>query len=319
MWVIIKQRILLLKNHIHTPIIQSLGRSARQEKTMFQPTILKQNLTQLKNRIVGRFHAVLLPASIFLFLSLFYSVSHAATLNLIVQPILGPKRTIEFYQPLAAYLRKATGEDIRVIAAVNFPAYWETMKKGEDYDIVMDAAHFTDFRRERLGYTVLAKVPDTVSYSLVTSEEELIIDPEELIGRNVATMSSPGLGGIRLNELFPNPLRQPIIVETPNSMAAVDKVMKGEAIAAIIPTPLLNTLSGLNTVMTTDPVPHVGFSVSPKVSKKAGKAIKEALIKAETTEEGKKMLESIRFPRFVDANAKIYTGQASLLEGVWGY
>jgi len=257
--------------------------------------------------------------SIFLLLSLFYTVSHARTLNLIVQPILDPKRSIEFYQPLAEYLSKQTGEDIKIIAAVNFPAYWETMKKGKEYDIVMDAAHFTDFRRDRLGYTVLAKVPDTVSYSLVTDEEAMILDPEELIGKPIATMSSPGLGGIRLNEMFPNPLRQPIIMETPNSLAAVDKVKKGEAIAAIIPTPLLNSLEGLNTVTTTDPVPHVGFSVAPGVSKKLQKSIKKALIEASKTEEGKKMLEAISFPQFVEANAKIYDGQAALLEGVWGY
>jgi phosphonate transport system substrate-binding protein len=256
---------------------------------------------------------------VFLFLSLFYTVSHARTLNLIVQPILDPQRSIEFYQPLAEYLSKQTGEDIKIIAAVNFPAYWETMKKGKEYDIVMDAAHFTDFRRNRLGYTVLAKVPDTVSYSLVTDEEAMILDPEELIGKPIATMSSPGLGGIRLNEMFPNPLRQPIIMETPNSLAAVEKVKKGEAIAAIIPTPLLNSLEGLNTVTTTDPVPHVGFSVSPSVSKELQESIKKALVNASKTEEGKKMLEAISFPQFVDANDKIYDGQAALLEGVWGY
>lgn len=277
------------------------------------------NSTTCLNRTTGRSHSRLMTILIFLFLSLFYTVSHARTLNLIVQPILAPKRSIEFYQPLAEYLSKQTGENIKIIAAVNFPAYWETMKKGKEYDIVMDAAHFTDFRRDRLGYTVLAKVPDTVSYSLVTDEEAMILDPEELIGKPIATMSSPGLGGIRLNEMFPNPLRQPIIMETPNSLAAVDKVKKGEAIAAIIPTPLLNSLEGLNTVTTTDPVPHVGFSVSPSVSKELQKTIKKALVNASKTDEGKKMLEAIKFPQFVDANAKIYDGQAALLEGVWGY
>ena len=252
-------------------------------------------------------------------LTLVFSSSQAASYNLIVQPILDPQRTITFYQPLVEYLSQATGDDIKIIAAVNFPAYWETMKKGEAYDIVMDAAHFTDFRAARLGYKVLAKVPDTVSYSLVTNEEELILDPEELIGRNVATMSSPGLGGIRLNELFPNPLRQPIIIETPNSLKAVEKVKNGEVAAAIIPTPLLNTLEGLNTIVTTDPVPHVGFSVGPRVSKKARDAIKKALVSADKTEKGKAMLDAIKFPRFVEADEKIYAGSADLLDGVWGY
>ena len=275
--------------------------------------------TQKKNNNDNRYLSISIKAIFWVTLIFFFTTSQAASYNLVVQPILDPKRTIAFYQPLVKYLRATTGEDIKIVSAVNFPAYWETMKKGEAYDIVMDAAHFTDFRAKRQGYKVLAKVPDTVSYSLVTNEEELILDPEELIGRNVATMSSPGLGGIRLNELFPNPLRQPIIIETSNSLIAVDKVKKGEVIAAIIPTPLLNTLEGLNTVVTTDPVPHVGFSVGPQVSKKARDAIRKALVNAEKSEKGKAMLNAIKFPRFVEANEKIYAGSADLLDGVWGY
>jgi len=281
--------------------------------------MFKSLITQTINQTVSWFSTLRHTVSVALFLSLFASNSVAATMNLVIQPILDSKRTIEFYQPLATYLSQTTGEDIRIIAAVNFPAYWEIMKKGKDYDIILDAAHFTDYRRERLGYTILAKVPDTVSYSLVTNEEVLVLDPEDLIGQRIATMSSPGLGGIRLNELFPNPLRQPIIVETSNSVSAIKMVQQGEVTAAIIPTPLLNSFAGLNTVVTTDPVPHVGFSVSPHVSKKARQAIKRALVNAHKTTEGKKMLKAIRFPRFVAANAKIYTGSAALLEGVWGY
>jgi len=274
---------------------------------------------RLFNQTTRQFHSIRHQVVAALILNFFIGTSYAEPLNLIVQPILDPKRSMDFYKPLATYLSQTTGEDIRIIAAVNFAAYWEIMKKGKDYDIIMDAAHFTDFRRERLGYTILAKVPDTVSYSLVTKEEELILEPEELIGRRIATMSSPGLGGIRLNQLFPNPLRQPIIVESSNSMKAVERVKNGEVIAAIIPTPLLNSLSGLNTIITTEPVPHVGFSVSPNVSKKTRNAIKKALIKSDKTKKGKIMLKAIRFPRFVEANSKIYSGKAALLEGVWGY
>ncbi|NOX42578.1 MAG: phosphate/phosphite/phosphonate ABC transporter substrate-binding protein [Gammaproteobacteria bacterium] len=255
----------------------------------------------------------------FVILGCFCSNSFAKTLNLVVQPILGAKRSIDFYKPLTDYLSKKTGEDIQIIAATNFPAYWETMKKDIEYDIILDAAHFTDFRIKRLGYTVLAKVPDTVSYSLVTHQDELLLDPEELIGKHVATMSSPGLGGIRLAQMFPNPLQQPIIMESPDSLNAVDKVQKGEAIAAIIPTPLLNTLSGLNTVVTTDPVPHVGFSVSPRLSNELKKSLKNALINAVNTKDGQAMLKSIGFPEFVSCNATLYSGYAELLENVWGY
>ena len=41
------------------------------------------------------------------------------------------------------------------------------------------------------------KIPGTVSYSLVTRVDVLVSEPEELILKNVATMPSPGLGGLR--------------------------------------------------------------------------------------------------------------------------
>ncbi|NOX42580.1 MAG: phosphate/phosphite/phosphonate ABC transporter substrate-binding protein [Gammaproteobacteria bacterium] len=252
-------------------------------------------------------------------LSLFYTTSQAQSINFIFQPIFSPKRTALSYQILVDYLRETTGLDIKLVTAVNFPSYWETMKKGKEYDIIMDAAHFTEYRAKRQGYTILAKVPDTVSFSLVTGEEELVLDAEELIGRKIASMSSPGLGGIRLAQMFPNPLRQPIILEAANSLAAIENVKKGEAVAALIPTPMLNSVTGLNTVLTTEPVPHVGISASPNVSKEAQKAIKKALIDASKSKKGQKMLEKINFPAFVDANIKTYAGNAVLLDGVWGY
>lgn len=257
--------------------------------------------------------------SIATLISIFSSVSYAQTLNLIVQPILSAKRSISFYKPLADYLSLRSGKDVRVIAAVNFPAYWETMKKGEEYDIIMDAAHFTDYRIKRLGYSVLAKVPNTVSYSLVTDEDSLILDPEELMGKRIASMLSPGLGGIRLSEMFPNPLRQPIITAVSGSLDAVEIVKKGNAVAAMIPTPLLNTLSGLNTVITTDPVPHVSISVSPRIGNELKKVLKTALVGAANTKDGQTMLKAIGFPEFVNCEAKDYAGYARLLHGVWGY
>ncbi|NOX42579.1 MAG: phosphate/phosphite/phosphonate ABC transporter substrate-binding protein [Gammaproteobacteria bacterium] len=257
--------------------------------------------------------------ALLVFLGLFYTTSYAKTINFVFQPILDPKRTIFVYQPLVDYLRDATGLDIKLVTAVNFPSYWETMKKGKEYDLIMDAAHFTEYRAKRLGYTILAKVPDTVSFSLVTGEEELVLDAEELIGRKIASMGSPGLGGIRLAQMFPNPLRQPIIIESPNSLSAVEKVKKGEAIAALIPTPMLNGITGLNTVVTTEPVPHIGISASPNISKEAKKAIKKALIEATKSKKGQKMLEKINFPGFIDADIKVYAGNAVLLDGVWGY
>ncbi len=273
-----------------------------------------------KNGIAIKTHQLYLLFTAFIALLLFSpSISFAQELKFAIQPILSAERTKTVFRPLAEYLTKKTGIDISIVTASNWMSYWETMKKTNEYDIILDAAHFTDFRIKRLGYTVLVKVPDTVSYTLVTNDNNLVLDPIELTGRQIATAGSPSLGGIRLAEMFPNPIRQPIIVETPDSLEAINKVLKGDVTAAIVPTPLLNKYTELNPIVTTAQVPHIAISVSSKISHETRAAIKNALLFASENEEGIIMLDAIKFPEFVSANPTIYAGQAKLLQGVWGY
>lgn len=252
-------------------------------------------------------------------LALCSTAASAAEYTLVVQPVLPAKKTLSHYAPLAKYLSNKTGQKIRLVAATNFITYWETMKKGKEYDIILDAAHFTDFRVKKQKFLVIAKVPDKVSYSLVTSEEELILEPAELVGKKVAHMPSPSLGAIRLEELFPNMVRQPVSLEAADSTEAINAVLKGKAKAAIVPTPIAGQYNNLNTVMTTQQVPHMAFSVSPRVPRDLAQKLQKILIEASKDPEGQKMLQQINFAGFVNTNSKAYAGHARLLKGVWGY
>lgn len=250
---------------------------------------------------------------------LFSSPVMSAEFQLAIQPIL-PKAEIEkAYQPLASYLSKITGHKITVKANYNFLGYWESMRRGQGYDLIIDAAHFTDYRDLKMKYTVLAKLQDTVTYSLVTSEDVLLFEPEELVGKKVATIPSPSLGGVRLAELFPNPLRQPRIIGTSNSREALEKLKRGEVAAALVPTPLVRGDNALNVVMTTEPVPHMALSASSSVDRETQQTIRKALTQAHKTKDGKAVLKAINLPGFDPANNATYRGYASLLEGVWGY
>jgi ABC-type phosphate/phosphonate transport system substrate-binding protein len=147
----------------------------------------------------------------------------------------------------------------------------------------------------------------------------VVLDPDELIGKTVATIGSPSLGAVRLEEMYPNPLRQPVIMETNNSTEAIERVINKKADAAIVPTPLVGRYPSLVTVTTTTQVPHIAISASNRVDQQTQQKISDALVNASKTAEGQAMLEAINFPGFEKANAKTYTGYASLLEGVWGY
>jgi phosphonate transport system substrate-binding protein len=238
---------------------------------------------------------------------------------LAIQPVQSKQATLKAYQPLAQYLSEATGDHFKVVTELNFLTYWEHMRHKHDYDLVLDAAHFTDFRVKRQNYEVLVKIPDTVSYSLVTPGDVPLFDAQELIGKRVATAPSPSLGGVRLQQMFPNPLRQPTIVPTDNFQQALEKVRSGEINAALVPTPLIRGDNTVFTVTTTKPVPHMALSASPRVDENTQKLITTVLLDANQTPKGQAMLKAINFPAFVPADSKLYDGYASLLEGVWGY
>jgi ABC-type phosphate/phosphonate transport system substrate-binding protein len=251
---------------------------------------------------------------------LYTSACQAEEFSLAIQPILPEQKLIENYQPLADYLSKATGHTIKISTYRNFLYYWTKMRRGKKgFDLALDAAHFTDYRVKAQGYKVLAKLPDTVSFSIVTSEDNFILDVDELIGLRIATMPSPSLGSLRLEELFPNPMRIPIFIWESNTTVALNKLISGEIDAAIIPTRLASTYSNLNIVMTTEPVPHMGLSASPDVPPEVTDAIRNALINATQTIQGQNMLSALKLDLFEAADESVYEGYADLLKDVHGF
>lgn len=254
-----------------------------------------------------------------LLFTLLSASAFAEKYNIAVQPVLPAKQIEANYQPLSAYLSKKTGHEFTIVSYRNFLTYWIRMKKGKDMHFILDAAHFTDFRIQRHDYQVLVKIPDTVSFTVVTNEENFVFDMEELISKRIATMASPGLGALRLNEMFPNPLRLPLCIEASDSVDAVNKVLAGSVAAAIIPSPLVGSYEGLNSVISTEPVPHMALSSAPGVPVDVAQAVKKALLEAASTPDGKKMLEEMSLSGFNDTSAETYAGYADMLDGIFGY
>ena len=257
---------------------------------------------------------------IFLFalLSQLKTVS-AETFVLAVQPILSKERTLKFYQPLAAFLSKATGHDIKIYATSNFVAYWEELRKNKKYDLALDAAHFADYRVKNLKYTILAKINDTVSFSLITNEDVNYFDADELIGQRIATLASPSFGGIRLLSMYPNISRQPVVIGKNNFEETLKQLKSNKVSAALVPTPLINGDSSVNTMLVTEPIPHMAISASNRISKETKDKIRNALIKASSTKEGQALFTKLNLTGFEKANNSLYDGYGSLLKDVWGY
>ena len=259
----------------------------------------------------------IVAVSLLLFLTL-RGVS-ALDFTLSVQPVLPKQQILQAYQPLAEYLSSQSGHNIILKGHSNFLAYWADMRRSRGFDLVLDAAPFTDYRVQKQGFQVLAKLPDTVSFSIVTHEDNLVFDIEELVLKKIATLVSPSVGAIRMLDLFPDPMRQPKIVYAKDSNDAAQMVMDKKVDAAIIPTALVGSYEGLNTVTTTEALPHMGFSASPKVPAEVRDRVMQALISAKDTPAGQAMLSKLNFTEFVAADNKVYQGYASLLKNVLGY
>lgn len=246
------------------------------------------------------------------------STCFAKEYRFVVQPIFKANKTTQIYRPLVQYLNKETGHTFKMVTAKSFLSYWEAMKRG-DYDLILDAAHFTSYRIKNMHYTILAKIPDTVSFSLISHEEELVLDYNELIGKEVVTLPPPSLGSVRLAQMFPNPMRQPHILSSESAIDAINNVKQRKYFAALVPTPLLNQHNDLNLIGSTRPVPHMAISASPKIGKPLQIKIRNALIKATATNKGRAMLKQINIPAFHATSATKYRGFEKLLTGVWGY
>lgn len=243
--------------------------------------------------------------------------SSQTTLRLAVQPIQSEQRTREIFRPLAEYIENVTGSSVEIITYPNFLSFWSETKKPDTYDLVFDAAHFIDYRNKNHDFTVVAKQTGTVSYSLIVPEDSLVFDPQELIGKKIATLGPPSLGAVRIEQIFENPLRQPLVIETDNSEQAMQMVLDGKVDAAMLPTPLVSAQmsggGGINVVMTTEPVPSMAFSVSPRVTAENREKIDKAMTETDKTDAGKKMLELTRLNPFEDTNNAAYFGYSELL------
>ncbi len=246
------------------------------------------------------------------------SASAAGTYSFIIQPILPAKKTEVAYAPLIAYLNEKTGHTFELETASNFLSYWQEMKKGK-YDVVVDAAHLTDYRAQKMGYRPTAKVLNVVSFTLVTGEDVFAFEPSELVGKRIASLASPSRGALTLDAFFDNPVRQPILLEVTNAQEAIDKVLNKSAHGAIIPTPLAGANPQLNIVTTEEQWPHMALSVSPDVPEDVATALQTALLEASNSPKGQTMLEQINLPGFEKADSNLYRGYSDILKSFWGY
>jgi ABC-type phosphate/phosphonate transport system substrate-binding protein len=243
-------------------------------------------------------------------------------LVLLIQPTLSEEATRRAFQPLAQHLGEATGTRVVIATRPNFLAHWETVRRNTGYDLVLDDAHFTDYRVQKFGFQVLAKLPGTTSYSLVVAARTRLRDPLELVGKKVACFGPPSLGASRLSALFPNPARRPAMIEIATTEEGLELLRQAKVSAAMLPTTSIGEQvdrGEISIVSTTEPTPHMALSASPHLNARQRDKIRMTLLRSAATTDGKEALRIAGFERFEKASAATYANQSRILKEYWGY
>lgn len=244
-----------------------------------------------------------------------------APLVLLVQPLQTQEQTTRIYRPLADYIQSLTGRRCTIQTPANFLSYWDAVRRN-NYDLALDGSHFTDYRIQKFGFGVLARVPDAVSFSLVVKESSSVRDPAQLVGKRIATLGLLNASTGRLDGIFPNPVRQPVVIEAGTPEEALDLLLSAKVEAALLPTPLVSRRlerGGISVVLTTEPIPHLALSASPRLAAPLAEAIRTGILEAHKNDSGRDMLHIAGLERFEAAPPEVFAKQSNLLKSHWGY
>jgi hypothetical protein len=243
-----------------------------------------------------------------------------AALNFVVEPTYTPSRAQQVYGPLVQYLSKQAGVPIKLITYRSYHLYWTDMRRKQDWHLVFDDPHFTDYRIQRLKYTPLAKSSMPVTYALLAENPDETPSIDDYAGRPVATMPAPSFGFAYINQLYPNPLQQPVLMTSAQNWRDTVEIMaNGDAEAIMVPGWLMNEYSNLVPIQVSPEMPGVAISASPSVPAAVREKLKAALFKMHEDQKLYEVLAEIGIQQFVPATAEEYKGNEAKLKSAFGY
>lgn len=261
-----------------------------------------------------RFVPMLLSA-----LFLFSASTHAATYRLGIAPVMSQEETSQRYDALLNYLAKHTGHRFELVLSKNFMGYWQSMRKPDVFDFMLDGSHLAAYRVDRRNNRFVARVDGVVSFTLVGRADDLIIETDELLTRKIGVLPSPNMSAIATGKLFNNPAKQPKQVVMNNAEEALNAVRDGKVDAAMVPTSFVQRYPGASTIMTTDQFPGMTLTATDKVPDEVIAKVREALLQADKDPAGQKALTQLQFSRFLVVEPGEYQGLGRMLEDLWDY
>jgi len=236
------------------------------------------------------------------------------------------KKGLETYGPIAEYLSSKTGAKFVYQHPQNWLNYMSQMQS-DAYDLVFDGPHFISWRIAKFNHTPLVKLPGKLDFVVIArTDNPNISDLSDLAGRSVCGHAPPNLATLTMQARFPNPSRQPYVVEVrgfPNIFkAVVDRKCEG----GVLPTKVYAKLNkgeteGVTRVLyQSRPLPHQGFSASTRIPPETQKAVRDALLAPEASGPTEKLRARFAGGKALQpATREEYEGLGYLLKDMWGF
>ncbi len=246
-------------------------------------------------------------------------------LILTASPMESAEAAQTLYAPLASHLEALLGEPV----VFEHPRDWLTYQRNlrdDRYDLVFDDPHLVSWRIDHSHHRPLVKLPSPLQFYVVKRAGNAKVGHlRELASRAVCALAPPHLGTVLLYQSFPNPVRQPRIVEISGDARAVfDALLERRCEAAVLPSRFLERALG-NAQRATVEVIHVTRSL-PSQALTAGPELPEEMARRivltlTSDARGVKATALIRArfdaaaPALVPASVEEYRGHGQLLEG----
>ncbi|HEX9628236.1 MAG TPA: PhnD/SsuA/transferrin family substrate-binding protein [Acidiferrobacterales bacterium] len=251
------------------------------------------------------------------------SVATAAELIFTAPPRESAGQGADDYQPIAELLSKATGQRVTYRHSDNWLTYQSGMQK-DAYDLVFDGPHFIGWRMAVHSHMPLVKLPGNLAFVVVVRAGETRFQSvENLAGHTLCAHAPPNLATLTTLAQFPNPSRQPLVIEVKGFKPAYESLLAGKCVATVLPVAIHGQLDKDKTMTRvlskSKPVPNQALTVSKRVPTEMRAKIVNALLSPEGTAASAGLLARFNKDKFEPANPSDYEGLGVLLKDVWGF
>jgi ABC-type phosphate/phosphonate transport system substrate-binding protein len=260
--------------------------------------------------------------TVFVLSAVFSAQLACADLILSAPPRETPEAGQKTYGPLADFLSNAIGEKVVYHYPDNWGIYQARMTKGE-YDLVFDGPHFVSWRIQRLQNVPLVALSGKLSFVIVALQNDPHVHAvKDLVGKKVCGHAPPNLATLTLFDQFPNPSRQPRLVETKGFDGAYQGLLKGTCVGTVLPLEAYKKLDAAGRtrlLYTSEPFMNQALTAGPRVTAETRQKITKALLQADGKAASRQIAANFGGTEFVAVTKEDYAGYDSLLKNTWGF